>query len=174
MIGCNHKEEETTTSGTITIVGDDSFSHIIEDQLQTFKAQYKDVHITPVYQPEEDAIAFFLKDSARLAFVTRNLYPAEIKKLEDIKIFPKTNHVATDAIALIVHPDNPDSLLTEKQIKAILEGEHKDWKQLSSKNKAGKFDTTHFLDLVGTCRDTRSGSYVGKLLHNNKLSLMGF
>ena len=51
MVGCNHKEEETTTSGTITIVGDDSFSHIIEAQLQTFKAQYKDVHITPVYQP---------------------------------------------------------------------------------------------------------------------------
>lgn len=138
MVGCNHKEEETTTSGTITIVGDDSFSHIIEAQLQTFKAQYKDVHITPVYKPEEEAIAFFLKDSARLAFVTRNLYPAEIKKLEEIKIFPKTNHVATDAIALIVHPKNPDSLLTEKQIKAILEGAHKDWKQLSSKNKAGK------------------------------------
>jgi phosphate transport system substrate-binding protein len=135
---CQPNSDETTTSGHITIVADESFSPIVDTQLQTFKAQYKDVYIRPVYMPEEEAIAYFLADSARLVFSTRNLYPSEIKKLEAVKIFPKTNHVATDAIALIVHPDNPDSLLTEKQIKAMLEGTTQKWSQLSKTNKAGE------------------------------------
>lgn len=135
---CQTQTQETTTSGHITIVADESFSPIIDSQLQTFKSQYKDVFIRPVYMPEEEAIAYFLADSARLVFSTRNLYPSEIKQLEAVKIFPKTNHVATDAIALLVHPDNKDSLLTEKQIKAMLEGTSQQWSQLSKTNKAGE------------------------------------
>ena len=135
---CQTQTQETTTSGHITIVADESFSPIIDTQLQTFKSQYKDVFIRPVYMPEEEAIAYFLADSARLVFSTRNLYPSEIKQLEAVKIFPKTNLVATDAIALLVHPDNKDSLLTEKQIKAMLEGTSQQWSQLSKTNKAGE------------------------------------
>lgn len=138
LFSCNSKQEETTTSGNITIASDESFSPIIDTQLQTFKSQYKDVIIKPVYKPEEDAIAFFMKDSARLVFSTRELYPAEVKQLENIKIFPKTNHVATDGIALLVNNKNADSLLTEKQLKDILNGEITNWNQISGSNKSGE------------------------------------
>lgn len=137
LIACGDKNQETTTSGNITIVSDESFAPIIDTQLQTFKAQYKDVKIKSLYKPEEEAIAYFMKDSARLVFATRELNKAEVDQLETIKIFPKSNHIATDGIALIIHPDNPDSLLTEKKIKEMLEGVSTNWNNISSKNQSG-------------------------------------
>jgi phosphate transport system substrate-binding protein len=138
LYGCTSKQTETTTSGKITIAADESFAPLIDSQLQTFIAQHKDVEIKPVYKPEEEAIDFFLKDSARLVFVTRELSPNEVSRLEKLKIFPKTSHVATDGIALIIHPDNPDSLLTELQIKNILEGKALSWNDISKKNNASE------------------------------------
>ncbi len=63
--GTSALSKETPTSGNIRIAVDESFKPIIEAEIDTFTALYNYAHITPVYQPENELIAFFLSDSQK-------------------------------------------------------------------------------------------------------------
>jgi phosphate transport system substrate-binding protein len=62
---------------------------------------------------------------------SRMLRDDEISVLKSRQLFPKQLKIATDAIALIVHPSCKDSLISMKQIKAILTGMIATWDQLN-------------------------------------------
>ncbi|HEX8038611.1 MAG TPA: substrate-binding domain-containing protein [Chryseosolibacter sp.] len=78
-----------------------------------------------------------MKDSVRLAVVTRRFTQEEKNYYKSIKITPTELDVAVSAVALIVHRDNPDTLISMDQLKALLQGRINLWSQLNSKNKAG-------------------------------------
>ena len=59
------------------------------------------------------------------------------KYFKDIRITPTQRDVAVSAVALIVHRDNPDTLINMNQIKALLEGKISHWNELGGKSKAG-------------------------------------
>ena len=94
--------------------------------------------IDPIYASEVDAINLLLKDSVRLTVSTRRLTDAEKAGLEEKKFFPKEFKVASDAIALIVNRQNPDSIISLKDLSRILTGEVTEWSELYPGSKLGK------------------------------------
>mgnify|MGYP002562690662 CR=1 FL=1 len=58
--------------------------------------------------------------------------------LEEKKFFPKEFKVASDAIALIVNRQNPDSIISLKDLSRILTGEVTEWSELYPGSKLGK------------------------------------
>jgi len=118
------KEQDTTTAGHINISVDETYKPVIQEQLRVFDSSYPDAHITASYKPESDCISDFLNNKARLVLVTRELSADEKKICEQKKIVPSSMALVKDAIAVIVNPASPDSLLSIQQIKGILTGEY--------------------------------------------------
>lgn len=142
LSGCGNKpkagEDDTLTSGTITIAVDETFRPIMEEELQVFHALTPEATIRPVYCSEVEAIRLLVADSVRFAMTTRRLTDQEVKYFNDKKFFPISVKVATDGLALIVNKQNPDTLITVSRFKQILTGEITDWKQLNPASRRGK------------------------------------
>src|SRR5688572_29793157 len=75
----NDRPLDTPTSGFIKITADESLRPLIEAQIAAFEGIYTQADIECRYISESDAVDELMKDSARLAIVTRK-FTAEEKK----------------------------------------------------------------------------------------------
>lgn len=128
---------DTPTSGFLEIAIDESLRPLMDAEVNVFEALYKHADIKSSYYPEAEAIDALMSDSVRLAVVTRRFTQEEKDYFKKIKITPTELDVAISAVALIVHQENPDTLINMDQIKALLQGKINRWSELGSKNKAG-------------------------------------
>ncbi|NVO31447.1 PstS family phosphate ABC transporter substrate-binding protein [Hymenobacter lapidiphilus] len=143
LAGCNGDNKsaavlDTPTSGNIRIGVDETFAPIIKSEVDTFQKLYPGARIEAVYQPERDVMQAFLDDSVRLAVVSRQLTEAELARFKSIQIVPRAIRIGVDGVAIILHPSNPDSLLTTAQLRGIFTGQLTQWNQLSPGNKKGE------------------------------------
>ena len=135
----NDKFTDTYSAGVIPIAVDASFEPIITQELAVFEAQFPNAHINPTFTDEVTAIDLLIKDSVRVAIATRPLSEKELKYLKDKTFAPRSYKLATDGIALIVNNSNPDTLISVVQLRKILTGKAKNWKDIYPKSKLGNF-----------------------------------
>jgi phosphate transport system substrate-binding protein len=128
---------DTPATGEITIAVDESLKPLFQAEIEGFQGIYQYAHINAKYVSEDSAIKDLLKDSARLAIVTRKLYPHEMYRFDSAKIQVPQILVAKEAVALIVHKENPDSVITWDKFTKILKGDISKWDQLSPSSKLG-------------------------------------
>lgn len=158
---------DTTTSGEITVSCDESLKPIIEAEQMVFQELHPNAKINMIYLSEYDAIQYMLKDSARLAIVTRELNESELAVLKEQKISKARYHkIGYDAIAFILNPENKDTSFSLAQIKGLLSGEILDWKQISELSKLGKIQVVFDHPKSGAIRyledSVLKGSSIGK------------
>jgi len=131
IIGCKNDPKvdnrDTPTSGKIHIVVDETYKTLIDSEITVFKSVYNNADITVDYVPEAYAVQQLLADSARAIVIGRQLNPKELEQYKARKYEPKTVRVATDAIAVIVHPKNETDELFIDQLKNILTGATPKW-----------------------------------------------
>jgi phosphate transport system substrate-binding protein len=180
MISCKSKKDrhsDTPTTGSIQISVDETFQPIIESEIPVFESIYSTAKIKPIYEPEVDAFNDLLKDSVRLIVVSRGLNQKEKDFFASKKFLPKEIKIALDGIAIITQKNNPDTLLTMEQLRKILMGEIKNWKQLNPKSKLGKlkvvFDnknssTIRFV-VDSICHTGNLGSNLSALQYNKEV-----
>jgi len=129
ITACKNYEKEqrelsdTPWRGTINVSADESFKPVIDEQVKVYESSRPDSHIKVDYKPEAECLQDMLTDSVRLIIATRKPSDAERNTVSDsLKIGLEFLVMARDAIAVIVHPNNPDSFFTMSEIKAILRG----------------------------------------------------
>jgi len=125
-----YEPEDTIDSGNTTIAMDDSYTFLFETLTRVFHDQNPEAHVKTLVKNESDAIQALLDDSCKVIVLNRELTKAELKVFEGKNVFPKTIRFAYDAVALIVHPENPDSVLDVEDLKKILSGEITKWDQI--------------------------------------------
>lgn len=134
LAGCgqdpNQKPLDTPTSGEMTIATDESFLPIVQAQVDVFQYHYPRTKIHVVSMPEDEAFRALLKDSVRLVIASRDLNNEELKYFEEVKIKPSKSKFAVDGVALIVSKNNPDSLITTRQLEKVFSGQAKTWSDL--------------------------------------------
>ena len=144
MTGCGNRGtaalKETPTSGKIRIAADDSFQPIIKAELDTFTALYNYAEITPLYMPENELVAFFLNDSVKVIASSWTPTDDQRQLLLDLQTVVRSTVVAYDAIALVMHRSNADSLLTYQNVKDIFSGTVTDWKQINPASRLGQIN----------------------------------
>lgn len=128
---------DTYTSGVIAIAADESFRPIVQEEIDVFEGLTPLAGIVPRYVTEVEAVNLLLKDSLRLAITSRRLTPEEMNSFNSRKFFPQEIKIATDGLALITNPNNPDSLITVNELRSILIGETKQWKELYPSSRLG-------------------------------------
>jgi phosphate transport system substrate-binding protein len=144
--GCGNSSTtatDTPTSGNITISVDESFQPIIESQISTFEGIYKRANVSANYKSEGEVMKDLLNDSTKIAVLSRELTTDEKAVFDKKKLVPRVTKIAIDAVAFIMHRNNPDSLLTMQQLQDIFSGKTTSWNQIN-KNSSLKDITIVF------------------------------
>lgn len=120
----------TPTSGKARIAVDETFRPVLEAEVDLFRGLYGNADLKAEYLPEIESFEKLLNDSVNLIVASRKLKPEEINVINSRKLYAKQLKIATDAIAVIVHPTCKASMISMKQIRDILGGKITDWEQL--------------------------------------------
>lgn len=124
-------QKDTHSRGIIDLYIEESYKPLFETSIYTFEGQFPKAHIKAHYCSEYDVIDAFLKNKTKTIFMTRDFTKKEKAKLRKSLIEVRSEIVANDAVALIVHPSNKDTNMTVSQLKQILLGEETKWKNLN-------------------------------------------
>ena len=111
--------------GTIHVSADESFKPIIDEQVMIYESQHGRARIIVDYKPEAECLKDLPNDSVRMIIATRGASQEEKDYIADtLRKRLRSMTIALDAIAVIVHPDAPDSLFTLQEIREILTGKY--------------------------------------------------
>jgi len=124
------KKENSSTTGTMTMVCDETFRNIMEQQIDVFEYQYPDAHILARYATQGVALDSLLSLNTRTVVIARDLTKKERDYLKSKRRSVKSSKIAVDAVALIVNEKNPCSMLTTKEVGDILSGSSRYWNDL--------------------------------------------
>ena len=174
ITGCNDPGKKTQTDsptqGSIHIAVDEAFAPIIKAEISAFEGLYRKARIIPHYVTETEAFRLLMADSVRLVISSRDFSDGERAYFKEQKIKPTSLKIAQDAIGVVLHPDNPDSLLKISKLKDILSGKIARWKDLSGKglnqkpeivlDKKGSSNEINLLRLLGSDAAEFSGKTV--------------
>jgi phosphate transport system substrate-binding protein len=153
--GTSEESTDTPTSGHVGISVDETFAPILEAQVDTFQKLYPDAHLKVSYQPEDSVFLDLLNDKVKAILVTRELNAEEKKVLDKQQMLPHATKVGIDGLAIILHPSNPDSLLTIAQLRGIFSGQTTQWSQLSGQKKLGAVNVVFDANRSSTSRFVR-------------------
>lgn len=122
---------DTATSGITQVAVDESFAPVVEASINVFESLYPKAAIIPVYTTDLNSYQLLMDDSIRLIIGTRLLTENELAIIKERKQRIRSHKIAIDGIAVIIHKDNNDTLLTTQQLQKVLTGEIDSWKQLN-------------------------------------------
>jgi phosphate transport system substrate-binding protein len=160
--GPAHEEPtDTPTSGTVAVGIDETFAPIVESQVDTFQKLYTGAHVKASYQPEEKVFLDLLNDKIKVAIVSRELNAEEQAVLKKQEMLPHTTKVGIDGLAIILHPSNPDTLLTIAQLRDIFSGKTSTWSQVSGKRKLETINVVFDANRSSTSRFMRDSLLKG-------------
>ena len=114
-------QKETILQGETTILVDQTLTPIIEDQVQIFEDQYK-AKINIESKSEGEIIETLVKNSSRIAILSRTLTKEEANYFASNKLVPKITPFAKDAIALIINKSNNDTLIALQDVLELMQG----------------------------------------------------
>ncbi len=139
----------------------------MEEEIETFGLLNPASAMKPVYCSEDSAIRMLLRDSVRCAITTRKLSKDELDVLKNYKLDAKQAMIATDAFALIVSKDNPDTLITVPEIRDIVSGRITRWEQLKYSGKKGELKLVFDNSGSSTVRYMRDSLLAGQQVAGN-------
>jgi phosphate transport system substrate-binding protein len=162
LVGCASKQPQTdvATMGAIGMVADETLRPIVDAEATVFQHLYKYATLNIQYLPETDIIRKLVADSTEVAVMARQLSDEEKNYFAQKHIIPRHTHIANDAIALVVHPENPDTALTYKQVLGVFSNEYTQWRSINPQNNLGDihivFDNAKSSTLHGILKLTGS------------------
>jgi phosphate transport system substrate-binding protein len=129
FLSCKGKKlqpTDTGSSGTIHISVDESFKPILEEQILVFQATYPKAKVIAHYKSEAECWNDLLNDSIRMVIVTKKITESEARYYSDsLGLYPQSDLLASDAVALVVNRNAPDSVFTKEEVAGMLQGKSK-------------------------------------------------
>jgi phosphate transport system substrate-binding protein len=130
--------------------GSDTIVNLALAWAERYQAQHPDVRISVTGGGSGTGIAALLNGTVDIANASRQIKPEEIQAAQSKGVDPVEFIIARDAIAVIVHPENPVSQLTLRQIADIYSGRIRNWREVGGEDRP----------IVRLSRETNSGTHV--------------
>ncbi len=160
-------ELDIPTRGHIKLLVDEGYKPIISSSIDVFDSIYKHATLDAKYVPEGEAVKALIDDSIEVIIISRNLSADEHDYFLKSKGAPvKITPVAYDAVALILHPSNHDTVFTVQQVREILAGKTKTWKEIDPKSPLKNIAVVFDHEKSGTVRYVRDSILQGETLTN--------
>lgn len=138
------------TSAYIQNKGSDTLVNLALAWAEEYQEIHPEVRISVTGGGSGTGITSLINGTVDIANASREIKAEEIEEANQQGIEPVEYVVARDAIAVIVHPDNPIDRLTMEQISAIFCGEFNNWQELGGDDRP----------IVRVSRETNSGTHV--------------
>lgn len=158
LVGCGQPEAadsgaepgaEAELTGSISVEGSDTMVNLGQAWAEVFMTENPGVMISIKGGGSGTGIAALINGTVDFANASREMKEEEIAEASGKGIEAVELEVAKDAIAVIVHPDNPVTALTLDQLGKIYRGEITNWKDVGGPDKT----------IVILSRDSASGTY---------------
>jgi phosphate transport system substrate-binding protein len=120
-------QSETHSRGKVTVYIEESYKPLFETSIYVFESQFQNAHIKPVYATEQQVIKAFMEKKSKAIFMSRDFTKEEKKALLRNQVEVRSDKIAADAVALIVHPSNVDTTMSVPYLTKILKGEIDHW-----------------------------------------------
>lgn len=150
--GKDGKVLDTITTGKIRVLVDEGYEPVIASCIDVFDSIYRTAKIDARYVSEGEAVNGLINDSVQVIIIGRKLTAEENGYFESRGFNPPQTPIAYDALAFITNPENKDSVFTVDQIRDILTGKTKNWKQINPKSGLGDVQLVFDNPLSGTLR----------------------
>lgn len=134
------KPEETPTKGKLFVLVTEPHEQMMKQETEEYARLYPDVGVSVAGISTREAIVHFLNDSVKCICVDRRLNQEELEVAKKAEMLFIENIVAQDALAVIVHAGNPIENVSYQDIKEIVSGEKKTWKNISGSGLSGTID----------------------------------
>ncbi len=139
LISCDEeKKTNWLQEYEVEIAIDETFKPILSEAIHQFNMRYVEADVKPYYVSEDSAIHMLLDDSVRCCVATRRLTDLEKQIVKQRVGHVMHATIASDAIALVVSKDNPDTLITVDELRDIVSGKITRWEQLERGQKKGE------------------------------------
>jgi len=135
---------------TIDNKGSDTMVNLALAWAEAYQPDHPEVLISVTGCGSGTGLAALINGTVDLANASRRIKPEELVEAKANGIDPMEFVVARDAIAVIVHPDNPVDRLTLEQISDIYSGAVNNWSQVGGDDRP----------IVRLSRESNSGTYV--------------
>ncbi len=156
MTGCQGSESTQPDGGApvqetyLENKGSDTIVNLALAWAEKYQELHSEIRISVTGGGSGTGIASLINNTVDIANASRQIKPEEIENAQANGVEPLEMVVARDAIAVIIHPDNPINELTIQQISAIYTGEITNWSQLGGEDRP----------IVRLSRETNSGTHV--------------
>ena len=137
-------------SGAMDITGSNTVTPVTTLFAEEFMTLHPKVNISVAGPGSGAGIAAIINKTTDICQSSRPIKQSEIDQGKANGVNIREIRIATDAIAVIVHPSNPLSSLTIEQLSGIYTGAITNWSQVGGNNAP----------IVALSRDTNSGTHV--------------
>jgi phosphate transport system substrate-binding protein len=138
------------SSAYIENKGSDTIVNLALAWAERYQIDHADVRISVTGGGSGTGLAALINGTVDIANASRQIKSEEIDQAKAQGIDPVEFIVARDAIAVIVHPDNPVGELTLQQISDIYSGKINNWLEVGGEDRP----------IVRLSRETNSGTHV--------------
>ena len=143
-------EAARAAARTIQNTGSDTLVNLALAWAEQYAGIHPEVRVAVTGGGSGTGIAGLINKTVDLANASRAMKKEEIESAKKNGVDPVEHTVARDAIAVVVHPDNPVQGLTIPQIADIYTGKITNWKEVGGND----------LPIVLLSRESNSGTYV--------------
>ena len=135
---------------SINIIGSNTVTPLSSVWAEDYMAANPDVSIAVSGPGSGVGIAALIDGTTDICQASRKIKDSEVDQAHDNGVNPYEIQVATDALSVVVHPDNPVSELTIEQLSDIYTNKVTNWQEVGGNNAP----------IVAIARDTNSGTHV--------------
>ncbi len=136
--------------GQIEIKGSDTMVNLALAWTEAYQKVDPSVTISITGGGSGTGIASLLNNTVDIANASRRIKEEEINQALSLGIDPHEIIIASDAVAVIVNPNNPVDSLTLQQISDIFQGKYENWQELGGEDRP----------IVRVSRESNSGTHI--------------
>lgn len=118
----SNRGSEDILTGKLPVLVDQTLLPIIKESADVFESSYPNSSLEIMARPEIKAVNALLSDSAYVVVLTRKLNSQEDEYFKKRGIQPKIFQMASDAVVLINNRNSADTIMSQKSVKSLLEG----------------------------------------------------
>lgn len=146
----NSTDNNADAAAYIENKGSDTIVNLALAWAERYQEEHPEVRISVTGGGSGTGIASIINGTVDIANASRQIKGEEIDAAQSNGVEPVEHIIARDAIAVIVHPQNPVSQLTLKQISDIYSGKFTNWSEVGGEDRP----------IVRLSRETNSGTHV--------------
>lgn len=139
----------------IQIKGSDTMVNLGQAWAEEYMIRHPEASIAVTGGGSGTGIAALINGTCDVAEVSRDMKPQEIELAKRNGHDPKEFKVAIDALAVVLHPNNPVKQLSVEQLSGIYTGQIANWNELGGKNQK----------ILALSRERNSGTHIYFLEH---------